>query len=241
MLKIDLDNLPDKVYMADLSTALGMNGELQEANLHTILFAASCNKLPIYFDTEMYGADVSDGVKPIMDPYEHEEIINLEVPGDGILTTSNQCTLVRGLTKDKAILVSSYSNDGKTYYPIDETGMWVSPKLIHACNIYCDKKELFASKLLNNSPASTQRKSLSKQKQREQAFKHALAFTSGKIKLDLADYQKCYKAIKEPTQKQVWNMLKRMDPELFSRGKYDFFKKQEIIRFKDGTGEGRKS
>ncbi len=82
---------------------------------------------------------------------------------------------------------------------------------------------------------------LSIQNQRERAFKFWLGskatnklITGGKV-----DFQKCYELAGSLTQDLVWKKLQQIDAKLFSQGKDDFFKHQNLVNFKMGTGSSR--
>ncbi len=138
MANINLNGLPNKIYMCDLSTVLGLGGALQTANLNEILLAAQCNNLPVYFNQEIYGAEISGGVDP------NSDATKVLVNGSCIHTGTNRSTYLTGQGFDHKIMVSSFSHNGKDYYPTDETGMWLEHTHIYAIHFYCLKKELLA-------------------------------------------------------------------------------------------------
>lgn len=223
--------------MKDLCTALGLGGRLLEENLNEILFAAKLNDLPIYFNNDMYGAKISDGVELIIN--EKGEVINAMVSGKGIYTSGARNIYLSGYSFDNTIVISSYLHDSNDYYPIDETGMWQTSQNINAHCFFCNKNELFSSGLLKDSSSANQSNKISKQQQRETACKQWLASKAGIAIENDFKYQECYQLIGEPTQKHIWNELTKMDIHLFSVDRGEFFKHQKIIRFKIGTSKGR--
>lgn len=239
MANINPNGLPNKIYMRDLSTILGSGGALQAAHLNEILLVAESNKLPIYFNKEMYGAEVSAGVVPIYD--DDGDVTKIMVSGKCFHTGTNHSTYLTGQGFDYNIMVSSYAYNGKEYYPTDVTGIWQDHPCISATHFYCNKKELLASGLLVHSPKkpTSKPKKIPRQQPREDAMRHFLAGKAGSVKTgSLA--QAGYKALGEPTQAALWKTMQAVDPNLFAAGKDDFFDKQKVIKLKIGARGGTK-
>lgn len=240
MANININNLPAKVDMKDLSTLLGLGGALEESNLNEILLAARCNELPIYFDVDIFGVKESDGAEPFGDKYGITQVM---LNGLGVQASAGQRkVLTRGEPVGREIAVFAYEFNSEIFLPAidDHVATFLDLTLIQSRDFYCDKVELDTSGLLPNTSRPTKKKPNILER-REQALKIWLAAKSGANIEDDSQYQACYEGIGEPTQDILWDLLQIVDNELFARGKYEFFKNQGIIQFKTGTGEGRPS
>ena len=146
------------------------------------------------------------------------------------------------------------------YLYTDENGFDLEPIVINDLDIYCNKDDLQASGLLNNStnsdnansqPASPESSTASKKKPRKterqiSAFKKwliqesLLPFSS-----DEGFYQSCYRKIGKPTREEAWAALVKFAPEDFDKKieasikKQDFFNRgkggQSIVQFEGNS------
>lgn len=239
---MNLNNLPAVIDMSNLSILLGFNGNLDVAIVKKILLASTTNNLPIYFNSAMYGAKVSDGFAEEFD--EDGDLKDVILMGSLKYLDSGRKTFIGGTPYSNILSVQKFNYDGIEYYSSDEHECLLTDVGIYLDSFYCDKEEFLASGLLSDNKSkkniSTKPQVQPVQEQREGALKNWLATKANLTIEDDKQYQACYKAIGEPTQKEIWEKLQGMEIKLFAAGFDDFFKYQKIIDFKIGTGARRR-
>lgn len=221
----------DKISLNGVSIELGFGGMPNLTALNEILYKSVRNGLNIYFDVAVYGADIHGSFEDILD--DQGEVVRVMVEGDSTYINRGCKRLITlDSIHDFNITVSQFSYENKLYYPVEETGMWLEFITLDLNQFYCYRAELDA--LINKKE-----KKISIQKSRENTLKKMLANKANmEINNDL-DYQTAYQYINEPTQADLWDMLKNFAPEQFRAGQSDFFKYFRSINFKLGTGSGR--
>jgi len=155
-----------------------------------------------------------------------------------------QCDFDQG--KDSvSIGVNKFKSKGTAFFVTDIMGGRVKNSPVNPSNIYFDREEIlnFQGSFEENKPTHVTSKSKTQpiQLQRENAFKYWLIVTANLSGTDKATLNRAYQLIGSPTQKAIWDALSKMDPELFSKGKTDFFRDLTLITMETGTGTGRDS
>lgn len=238
-----LKNMPEKLHLADVITVLQLFEMSTIAALRTILLYSKHDNLPIYFNEHIHGSKVSGTFEECYD--RDGEVTKILADDSLYIDKGKSCKTILNAAPysddlNCFIAVQQFTFENENYYAVDETGMWLESSPFSYNMFYCDGTELQAFLTALESPKiAIKAKKPSRLEQRESEFKNWLAAKAGiTINVD-ADYQRCYKEILEPTQKKVWNDLKKMNRQLFTQGKDDFFKNQRIITFRTGTRNGR--
>ncbi|PCI73139.1 MAG: hypothetical protein COB38_01775 [Gammaproteobacteria bacterium] len=220
-----------KIYLNRVSVELGLGGMPNLNVLNEILSYALNGSLPIYFDNDIYGSKVNS----TYDRIDESKIMVLGgssyLQGCKTLVATNHYQF----ESDFHISLSRFVYKNEEYYPVDESGMWIEFPRMTPTHFYClaDQIQSFKNKKNTNQNRS---KKLSRQQELEQAVK---LFLTSKTGVKAPDYQRCYSFLKEPTQDDLWDMFQKADRKMFRSGKQDFFKKQNIFKFTEGTGNGR--
>ena len=151
-------------------------------------------------------------------------------------------TVREGSDKLIYIDVQSFSVGGSHYLVSNEEGYLCSSRFLLSTFYFLREHILKLNKQSTKADTETLilgKPSPSMQKNREIAFKFWLITKANPNPNNhkvVKDLQECYQLIGNPTQTKVWEMLKKIDERLFAHGKDDFFKKQDLIDFKQGTG-----
>ena len=242
--------LPKKVFMKAAIVAFDLNDQPILQALEIVLMHTHDSNLSLYCDKEIIGFNVNEDIGEIFD--EHGDFVDFKtVPDEKIKTFSGSKIIenAHAYTSGSMLLISAqrFSQNNVDYYIPDESGSKTIDVTFSYNDFYLDSSELHdylerqpKQKTSTNKVKSPVTKRQSKQSLRESEFKTWLATKADIAITDDSSYQQCYKKIGEPTQHDVWKRLQKLNPDLFGAGKDDFFKLQEIIRFKEGTSKGRK-
>jgi hypothetical protein len=257
LININFQNLPDKVYMEKLSTALGFEN-LDARTVNEITLASECSYLSLYFNhtKRLHGVRRDDAYIVYSDNFSKDGYTEDWVGHEYVESFIGNIRLphleLEAIKQGEEIkwTVSHFYIGNDDYYITDDVGNECVSLELNVMDIYWDKEELLASGLLsgknskNKNPAKPKR--IPVLVRRVEVFKNWLSYRAGMSITSVSDYQECYVTLGDPTQDKVWADLMKYDPNLFKKGRgllgkgqYEFFKNQEIIEFEYGTGVGR--
>lgn len=248
----DAQTLSPKPTIDEALEFLGMSNRDKAMEIQALLRISEFDSLPLMFDERLtcvptsikYGDQYDeDGefVKTLLiDPEDEREFWSGHILGSFHLYKS---------TDGGAFCVTVYRiiHDDIAYHISQPDGTISDGVSIGYEQLYFDRQQLIGYKAeysAHFSEGQEVKDSPPKKpgvfEQRETAFKYWLVGNSGKSIHDRKDLQSCYQKLGEPTREKVWEGLLQMDNRLFARGDDDFFRHQEIISFKEGTGKGRR-
>jgi len=209
--------------------------------------------IPIYLlDSEIYGVnqvfveqscyiDEETGGIQQLEPLNAEQFY-----GADPFIKITLATLIKPLEDIPTFTVSAFEVQDSLFRASDEEGTLQS--LTYTLdNLYFRRDDITKFKEQFQSAQTISAKetssNFSQQDKRELAFQFWLSTKAASEKKSTdqnqLNFQECYAAIGSPTRKTIWNALKEIDKKLFAQGEDDFFKKQNLIQFRKGTGAQR--
>ena len=222
---------PEKQYLNTVSVRLGLGGMPNLSALNEILAYALDGTLRLYFDDDIDGAPIDGSFDEISDTKIMVCCESSHLLGRKTLIANN----MYGTESGYHISLSQFTHDKKTYYPTDETGLWIEFITLPPNSFYCLKNELDTFMDKRNG-VKGRRKGLTQMK-REKALMEYFRYVTQQMDLTPQEY---YLAINEPKQETLWAALAVHNPIIFNpTAKEQFFRNLKIITFKPGTGLGR--
>jgi len=232
---------------------LGMSNMEKAMAIQALLRISELDYLPLFFDEHLtcvptsikYGDqfDENNEFKEclLVNPKDERELISGQTLDSFHLHQSrdnNFYILVSRLIHDDIeYCISRGDGTISEYIDIDYEKFYFNRKeLIKYKNEYSTH---FSEKPNSNAGQSNRP---SKHEQRITAFKYWLIGNSGKSIHKRDDLQSCYITRGELTRAKIWERLNKMDHELFSAGKDNFYTDMRtVIDLKSGTGKNRSS
>jgi hypothetical protein len=241
-------SFPTKVHMDDIITALGLSDNTDYNALKQILLLSKIGELPIYTETALNGALMSDSLEEIFDGYGN--IDKVLVGQSNYFSGEELAIKLARPNGDNKVVVDHFKYRKEDYYSIDETSMWIEPTAIFYNALYCKGSDLNRY-LRSKTSNSKNNKSIPILERREFVLRDILLEKAKLLCVALPDdshtlyYQRLYELIGSPTRDEMLSYLLTANNDLFrtepktKNPQRNFFAKQGVIRFKDGTSKGR--
>jgi hypothetical protein len=221
----------EKQYLNKVSVRLGLGGMPNLSALNEILAYVLDGTLLLYFDDDIYGTPIDGSFDQISDT-------KVMVQGESSTLSGRKTLIVTaqyGTESACHISLAQFIHNKKTYYPVDETGMWLEFRKWNPDSFYCLKNEL--DTFMDKRNGVKGRRKGETQMKREKALIEYLRYVTQQDDLKPQEY---YVAINEPKQETLWAALVKHNPTIFNpTAKEQFFRYLKIIKFKDGTGKYR--
>ena len=242
-----------KIYLEEAIAEFGLTNMHIIRALKTLLMYSEYDDIPIYIEPGMCGVrtDTEFAETYCIDgSIDKIEIVNGDVEAIGDPKSIKSAFAHTSLDGTRIFInVSIVRFNHVDYYLTDETSLWLDSESFDLDDLYFDRDELLPFLVQMDKSTrihgrqleeeSKKVKPLSVNVKREVVFKTWLA-TKADLKIkDDSDYNQCYAILGSETQETIWGHLQKIDQKLFSCGKDEFFRKQKIIQFKMGSGNGR--
>jgi hypothetical protein len=217
----------EKQYLNTVSVRLGLGGMPNLKALNEILAYVLDGALSLYVDDDIDGVAIDDSFEQISDT-------KIMVCGESSRLLGRKTLIVTpqyGTESGYQISLSQFMHNNKTYYPVDETGMWLQFRKWNPDSFYCLKNELDTFMDKRNG-VKGRRRGLTQMK-REKALIEYFRHETQQMDLTPQEY---FVAISEPKQETLWAALTVYDSTIFKpNGEEQFFRHQKLIKFPRGT------
>lgn len=234
----------EKQYLNTVSVRLGLGGMPNLSALNEILAYVLDGTLRLYFDDDIDGVPIDGSFEQISDTKIMVSGESSSLLGRKTLIATNQY----GIEKGYQISLSQFTHDGKMYYPVDVTGLWIEFIKLTPNSFYCMKNELDTficnlnrkeETLLNKSTVSAKGKLRKKHilERRLDAFNAFCDERKITANLENSEHQTIYESfIPLMTKRDFYNELQKFDSKLFACASKGFYGNKRVnIEFNKGA------